>query len=176
MEQLKLYYGADYNPEQWLDRPDILEHDTELMKKAHVNVVSLGIFSWSTLEPREGEFHLDWMADIIDKLYAAGISVVLATPSGARPAWMAYQYPEVRRVDADRVRQLYGRRQNHCYTSPVYREKVKTIDQALAKRFGTHPGVISRHISNEFGGECHCPFAKSLSRSGCGNGTERWRP
>lgn len=161
MEENRLYHGADYNPEQWLDRPDILEQDIELMKKARINVVSLGIFAWSTLEPREGEFHFDWMTEIIDRLYAAGISVILATPSGARPAWMAYQYPEIRRVDANRVRQLYGMRQNHCYTSPVYRDKVKRIDQKLAQRFGKHPGVILWHISNEFGGECHCPLCQA---------------
>ena len=63
-----LYHGADYNPDQWLDRPDILERDIELMQKAHVNVVSLGIFAWCTLEPEEGRFNLDWMQEIIDRL------------------------------------------------------------------------------------------------------------
>ena len=88
-----LRYGADYNPDQWLDRPDILERDIELMRKAGVNVVSLGIFAWATLEPAEGEYHLDWMQTVIDRLYAAGIRVDLATPSGARPAWLAQKYP-----------------------------------------------------------------------------------
>ena len=156
----RLWHGADYNPYQWLDRPDILERDVEMMRKAHVNIVSLGIFAWSTLEPREGDYQLDWMASVIDRLYAAGISVDLATPSGARPAWMAQKYPEVRRVNADRVRQLFGDRQNHCYTSPVYREKVRLMDQTLARRFGRHPGVIMWHISNEFGGECHCALCQ----------------
>lgn len=160
MEEKMLYHGADYNPEQWLDRPDILEKDIELMQKARVNVVSLGIFAWSTLEPEEGRFELDWMAKIIDRLYAAGVRVDLGTPSGARPTWMAYQYPEIRRVDANRIRELYGMRHNHCYTSPVYREKVQIIDQTLARRFGRHPGVILWHISNEFGGECHCPLCQ----------------
>ena len=58
----RLWHGADYNPDQWLDRPDILERDVEMMRKAHVNIVSLGIFAWSTLEPREGDYQLDWMA------------------------------------------------------------------------------------------------------------------
>ena len=97
-----LRYGADYNPDQWLDRPDILEQDIELMKKAGVNVVSLGIFAWATLEPDEGRFNLDWMRSIIDRLYEAGVSIDLATPSGARPAWLAHKYPEVLRVNADR--------------------------------------------------------------------------
>ena len=104
----RLWHGADYNPDQWLERPDILEKDVELMKKAGVSVVSLGIFAWSTLEPAEGEYNLDWMEATIDRLYAAGIRVDLATPSAARPAWMARKYPEVRRVNADRVRQLFG--------------------------------------------------------------------
>ena len=102
MQQLRLLHGGDYNPEQWLDRPDILAQDIELMKKAHINTVTLGVFSWSTLEPQEGVFELDWLADIIHNLYANGIYTILATPSAARPAWMAHKYPEVRRVRADR--------------------------------------------------------------------------
>ena len=156
----RLWHGADYNPDQWLDRPDILERDVEMMRKAHVNIVSLGIFACSTLEPREGDYQLDWMASVIDRLYAAGISVDLATPSGARPAWMAQKYPEVRRVNADRVRQLFGDRQNHFYTSPVYRKFVRKINAALAERFGRHPAVVGWHVSNEYGGECHCALCQ----------------
>ena len=73
MSKSVLRYGADYNPDQWLHRPDILAQDIELMKKANVNVVSLGIFAWATLEPEEGKYDLDWMAKIIDDLYEAGV-------------------------------------------------------------------------------------------------------
>ena len=164
MQTTKLLYGGDYNPEQWLDRPDILAEDLDLMQKAHVNVVSLGMFSWSLLEPEEGVYHLDWLADIIHNLYQRGISTILATPSAARPAWMAHKYPEVRRVRADRVRELYNRRQNYCYTSPIYREKVRAIDRKLAERFGHDPAVILWHISNEMGGECHCELCQAEFR------------
>lgn len=164
MQQLRLLHGGDYNPEQWLDRPDILAQDIELMKKAHVNTVTLGVFSWSTLEPQEGVFELDWLADIIHNLYANGIYTILATPSAARPAWMAHKYPEVRRVRADRVRELYNRRQNYCYTSPVYREKVRIIDQKLAQRFGNDPAVLLWHISNEMSGDCHCELCQAAFR------------
>ena len=157
-------HGGDYNPEQWLDRPDILAQDVELMKQAHVNVVTLGVFSWSVLEPREGEYHLDWLADIIHTLYQNGIRTILATPSAARPAWMAQKYPEVRRVRADRTRELFRRRQNHCYSSPVFHEKVRQIDEQLAKRFGQDPAVILWHISNEMGGDCHCPLCQQAFR------------
>ena len=110
MSERKLLHGGDYNPEQWLDRPDILEQDITMMKQAHVNVVTLGVFSWSVMEPREGEYHFDWLEAIIHTLYANGISTILATPSAARPAWMAQKYPEVRRVRADRTRELFRRR------------------------------------------------------------------
>ena len=164
MQGRKLLHGGDYNPEQWLDRPDILAQDIELMKKARVNTVTLGVFSWSVLEPEEGVFKLDWLADIIHNLYANGIRTILATPSAARPAWLAHKYPEVRRVRADRVRELYNRRQNYCYTSPIYREKVRTIDQKLAQRFGDDPAVILWHISNEMGGDCHCALCQAEFR------------
>ena len=144
----KLLYGGDYNPEQWLDHPEILKKDIEMLKEAGCNVVSLGIFSWSTLEPREGEFHFEWMEKIINDLYENGISVILATPSGARPKWLADKYPEVLRVDASRNRNLFGGRHNHCYTSPVYREKTAIINRKLAEHFGKHSGVILWHISN----------------------------
>ena len=74
----KFIYGGDYNPEQWLDRPDILKQDLLLMKKAHINTVTLGVFSWSTLEPIKDCFNFTWLIDIIDKLYDNGIQVILA--------------------------------------------------------------------------------------------------
>jgi len=160
----RLLHGGDYNPEQWLYDPKILETDIAYFKKAHINEVSLGIFSWSMLEPQEGVYEFDWMKEMIDRLYVNGISVILATPTGARPKWMSDKYPEVLRVDEARNRNFYGLRHNHCYTSPVYREKTRKINMELAKRFGNHPGVIAWHISNEYGGECHCPLCQEEFR------------
>jgi len=156
-------HGGDYNPEQWLDRPDILQKDIEYFKKAHINTVSVGIFSWAVLEPEEGKYNFDWLEEIINNLYKEGIHTILATPSGARPKWMADKYEEVR-MDPDRTRRFFGGRHNHCFTSPVYREKVHAIDKKLAERFGRHPAVMLWHISNEFGGECHCPLCQAKFR------------
>ena len=64
----KMIHGGDYNPEQWLDSPDILRKDIEYFKKAKINEVSLGIFSWAVLEPREGEYNFGWMEEMIDRL------------------------------------------------------------------------------------------------------------
>ena len=160
----KLLHGGDYNPEQWLKRPDILEKDLDMLEKANCNVVTLGVFSWSTLEPEEGIFHFEWLQEIIDKLYKRGISTILGTPSGARPKWMADKYPEVLRVDETGHRNHFGFRHNHCYTSPVYREKVHIMNKKLAEEVAVHPGVILLHISNELGGECHCPLCQDAFR------------
>ncbi len=161
----KLLHGGDYNPEQWLNRPDILEKDIEMLKEAGCNVVSLGIFSWSTLEPEEGVYQTEWLENIVNNLYENGIYTILATPTGARPKWMADKYPEVLRVDENRRRMLFGFRHNHCYTSPVYREKTAKINCLLSQRLGKHPGVILWHVSNEYGGECHCPLCQEAFRN-----------
>ena len=159
-----LLHGADYNPEQWLESPDVLIRDVEMMKEARCNVMSVGIFSWSALEPEEGHFTFGWLDQVLDKLHENGISVFLATPSGARPAWMSQKYPEVLRVGRDRVKALHGGRHNHCMSSPVYAEKVQLMNSALAKRYAHHPAVIGWHISNEYGGECHCHYCQTRFR------------
>ena len=159
-----MLHGGDYNPEQWLDQPEVLEEDIRLFRKAHINCVSLGIFSWAKLEPEEGVYDFGWLDEIIDRLYANGIYTVLATPSGARPQWLAQKYPEVLRVRPDGLRNFYGHRQNHCYTSPLYREKVTQIDTRLAEHYANHPAVILWHISNECGGECHCELCQAAFR------------
>ncbi|MBR6706932.1 MAG: beta-galactosidase [Clostridia bacterium] len=157
-------HGGDYNPDQWLDRPDILEADLKMMKKAHVNCVSLGIFAWSALEKQDGEYDFGWLGDIVDRLYENGIYTDLATPSGARPAWMAEKYPTVLRTDEQGRRRLFGERHNHCLTSPDYRRKVREMDMKLSERFGSHPGVIMWHIGNEFSGDCFCPLCAAAFR------------
>ncbi|MFV0504932.1 MAG: beta-galactosidase [Lachnospirales bacterium] len=150
-------HGGDYNPEQWLDRPDILEKDIVMMKKAKVNAVTLGVFSWSMYEFEEGVYNFQWLSDIMDNLFKNNIYTILATPSGARPAWLDKKYPEAMRVGKDGLRNHHGVRHNHCMSSLEYRRKVKEMDSKLGENFGEHPGLLLYHISNEFGGECYCP-------------------
>lgn len=157
-------HGGDYNPDQWLDHPEILEQDIELMHKAHVNCVSIAIFAWARLEPEDGVYDFAWLDEVIDRLWRGGIHIILATPSGARPAWMAQKYPEVLRVNQHYERYHFGGRHNHCLTSPVYRRKVREMDTALAQRYAHHPAVILWHLSNEFSGDCYCPLCQEKFR------------
>ena len=158
-------HGGDYNPEQWMDTPEIWDRDMELMRQANCNEMTVGIFSWSTLEPREGEFDFSFLDTIIGKIGKNGGKVILATPSGARPRWLAEKYPEVLRVDDQGRREYIRGRHNHCYTSPVYREKVGIINEKLARRYGNNDTVIAWHISNEYGGECRCPLCQDAFRN-----------
>lgn len=161
----KILHGADYFPEQWLHSPEILEEDIRLMKLANCNVMSIGMFAWSKLEPEEGTFTFEWLDEVLDKFAENGIYTFLATPSGARPTWMSEKYPEVLRVNEHRVRNLHGARHNHCYTSPIFREKITIINEKLAERYAHHPAVIGWHISNEYGGHCHCDDCQDAFRN-----------
>lgn len=157
-------HGGDYNPDQWQNYPDILEEDMRLFKLANCNSMSVGIFAWAALEPEEGKYDFSFLDKAMDDIYANGGRVILATPSGARPAWMAQKYPEVLRVDETRHRNWFGGRHNHCLTSPIYREKVAKINGLLAERYKDHPALIAWHVSNEYSGECHCELCREAFR------------
>ena len=158
-------HGGDYNPDQWMRTPDVWDEDMRLMKLAGCNAMSVGIFSWSQLEPDEGRFTFDWLDTIMDKLADNGAYAVLATPSGARPAWMSAKYPEVLRVDRHGRRSFHQGRHNHCRTSGVYRDKCATLNARLAERYRDHPALLVWHVSNEYnGGECHCDLCLSAWR------------
>ncbi|WP_112182105.1 MULTISPECIES: beta-galactosidase [Paraliobacillus] len=159
-----MLHGGDYNPDQWLDRPEILADDINLMKLSHTNTFSLGIFAWSTLEPEEGVYNFEWLDTIIENIANIKGRVILATPSGARPAWMSQKYPEVLRVNESRVKQLHGGRHNHCFSSVVYREKTQQMNRLLTERYGKNPALIMWHISNEYSGECHCDNCQQAFR------------
>ncbi len=156
-----ILHGGDYNPEQWLGSPEILAEDRRLRRLAGCNAFAVGIFSWSHLEPQEGVFNFDWLDKIMDDLAEDGCRAILATPSAARPPWLAKKYPEVMRVGRDRRRELYNTRHNFCWSSPIFREKVREINERLAERYKDHPALGLWHISNELGGtegcgECFC--------------------
>lgn len=159
-----MLHGGDYNPDQWLDRPDILADDMKLMQLANTNTFSLGIFAWSALEPEEGVYTFEWLDEVIENIHQMGGRIILATPSGARPAWMSQKYPEVLRVNDSRQKQLHGGRHNHCFSSKVYREQTQKMNRLLAERYGSHPALLMWHISNEYSGECHCDACQQAFR------------
>lgn len=159
-----IIYGADYNPDQWLAHPEIINEDFRLMPEAGMNSASIGIFAWKELEPEEGKYCFEWMDDIMDRMAKLSMKAVLGTPSGARPYWMDRDHPEVLRVSDMGVRYHHGVRHNHCLTSPYYRKKVREINTLLAERYMEHPALGMWHIGNEFQGECFCELCQNTFR------------
>jgi beta-galactosidase len=160
-----ILHGADYNYEQWLDYPAVLDRDFELMKAANCSVMNVGIFSWAMLEPAEDTFDFDWLDELLDRLAGNGLYAILATPSGAKPAWMSQKYPEIRLVGADGRREPHRLRHNHCRTSPVYRRKVRQINTLLAERYANHPALMMWHVSNEYNSRpCYCDYCLQAFR------------
>ncbi|MGO4147140.1 beta-galactosidase [Paenarthrobacter sp. YAF11_1] len=144
-----LCYGGDYNPEQW--PREVWVEDIALMKEAGINLVSIGIFSWVLLEPREGEYDFEWLDHLMDLLADAGISVDLGTPTAAPPAWFWKKYPHARPVTRDGVTLGNGSRGMASPSSPEYRRAATNITEQLARRYASHPALVLWHVHNEYG-------------------------
>ena len=142
-------FGGDYNPEQW-DR-SVWDEDVKLMRDAGVNLVTLGVFAWASLEPAPGRFTFEWLDEAMDLLHAGGISVDLATPTAAPPPWLAYEHPETLPVTDDGEVFGFGNRLHYDPTSPAYRWYAAAITRALAERYSRHPALAMWHVSNEYG-------------------------
>ncbi|MBI3962146.1 MAG: beta-galactosidase [Deinococcus sp.] len=149
------YFGADYYPEQWPESR--WELDTRLMQAAHFNVVRLGEFAWSLLEPREGSFDFAWLDRAIALLHRHGISVVLGTPTATPPAWLITRYPEILPAREDGRRWTFGHRRHYCVSNSTYHQYTQRIVEALARHYCNHQAVIGWQIDNEFGTYCYCP-------------------
>jgi beta-galactosidase len=150
-------FGADYNPEQWPE--EVWAEDIALMQEAGVNMVSVGIFSWALLEPKEGTFEFGWLDRLLDQLHVAGIAVDLATPTVAPPAWFTQKYPQTKPVQRDGSVLGFGGRQHFCPSSSEYLAAAALIARKLGERYGNHPAVAMWHVFNEYGapiGECYC--------------------
>ncbi|MFF0876539.1 beta-galactosidase [Micromonospora aurantiaca (nom. illeg.)] len=146
-----IWYGADYNPEQWPEQT--WAEDVDLMRRAGVNLVSVGIFSWALLEPAPGRYVFDWLDRAIDLLHDGGISVDLATATASPPPWLAHRHPETLPRRADGTVLWPGGRQAYCPSSPVFRDHSLALVEAVARRYARHPAVVLWHVSNELG--CH---------------------
>ncbi|SDZ50874.1 beta-galactosidase [Evansella caseinilytica] len=158
----KIWYGGDYNPEQW-DKAT-WDEDTRMFKLAGIDVATLNVFSWAKNQPDEDTYNFEWLDEQINRLYNNGIYTCLATSTGAHPAWMARKYPDVLRVDFHGRKRKFGGRHNSCPNSPTYRKYSERIAEKLAERYKDHPAVLIWHVSNEYGGYCYCDQCEAAFR------------
>jgi beta-galactosidase len=160
-----IYYGGDYNPEQWSE--DVWLEDMRLMKKAGVNLVSIGIFSWSLLQPDKDTYDFEWMDRLMNLLAENGIYADLATATASPPPWMPTEFPDTLPVDENGNKYWHGARQHYCPNSKTYRKYGQKLTRALAERYKNHPALAMWHINNEYG--CH------ISRCYCDNCAKAFR-
>ncbi|GAA4807471.1 beta-galactosidase [Streptomyces ziwulingensis] len=144
----RILYGGDHNPEQWPE--ETWYEDVRLMKEAGVNSVTLGVFSWSRLEPRPGERDFGWLDRLMDLMHAHGVGVVLATPTASPPPWLGRLHPDTLPRDEDGRTESWGGRQHFSHSSAVYRRHAAEITEALATRYAGHPALILWHLNNEY--------------------------
>lgn len=142
-------YGGDYTPEQW--PREVWHQDVELMKRAGVNLVSVGIFAWALLETAEGVFDFDWLDELLDLMHENGIAVDLGTPTASPPAWFFAAHPDAQVTDRNGTVMGFGARGMASHSSPAYREAIVRIASALAERYARHPAVVLWHVHNEYG-------------------------
>ena len=157
------YLGAAYYPEDW--PIEQIDDDIALMKEAGMNVMRVGEFAWSRMEPEEGRYDFTWLHLAVDKLSAAGIATVMCTPTCTPPAWLVERYPESLFVDAGGRQSGHGGRRHACPNSPVYRSHCDRIVTKMAHEFGRDDRIIGWQIDNEVypdsGRACCCPVCMS---------------
>ncbi|KRF12057.1 beta-galactosidase [Paenibacillus sp. Soil787] len=160
----KIWYGGDYNPEQW-DK-EIMNEDLRMFNLSGIDVATINVFSWALSQLNEDTYDFTWLDEIIDRLFDNGTFICLATSTGAHPAWMARKYPDILRVDFEGRKRKFGGRHNSCPNSPTYRKYSERIAEKLAERYKDHPAILIWHVSNEYGGYCYCDH--------CADGFRNW--
>jgi len=157
----KLYHGACYYPELWDD--DVIKEDIRLMKETGINLVRIGEFWWSTIEPNPGEYRLGYITDLLDLFNENDIDVVMCTPTPTPPIWVTDGHPERLHVDASGQVMIHGSRQHICTNNREFRDLSYQIIDKIAEVVGNHPAVVLWQLDNEFKAhvsECFCECCK----------------
>ncbi|MFW6119112.1 MAG: beta-galactosidase [Planctomycetota bacterium] len=158
--------GVAYYPEHWPE--DRWAEDARLMRETGVDVVRIGEFAWSRLEPRRGQYDLDWLQRAIDVLSSAGLKVILSTPTATPPPWLFNRHPTMMPEDREGKRWYTGSRRHVCLNNRPYRRYVRRIVRELARNLGNNPNVIAWQIDNELGchgsGHCYCDDCEQAFR------------
>jgi len=158
----KMVYGGDYNPEQWDE--ETRQEDMRLLKLAHIDIVTLNVFSWAALQKDDEVYDFSELDKIMEMVAENGLKVCLATSTAAHPAWMARKYPEILRTEFNGIKRKFGGRHNSCPNSKVYRSYSVRLAEKLAQRYKDYDNIVAWHISNEYGGACYCENCEKAFR------------
>ena len=143
--------GVCYYPEQW--SPAIWPDDARRMREAGISYVRIAEFAWAQIEPEPGVLNWTWLDRAVETLHAAGLLIVMGTPTATPPKWLVDAHPEMLAVDAAGNTRRFGSRRHYCFSSPAYRDQAARIVRLVAERYGNHAAVVAWQTDNEYG--CH---------------------
>ncbi len=143
--------GVCYYPEQWPE--SVWAEDAKRMVAMGITYVRVGEFAWSRMEPQRGRFEWAWLDRAMDILAKAGLKIVLGTPTATPPKWLMDEFPDIAPVDEQGRPRGFGSRRHYSFSSEIYRIESRRIVEAMARRYGTHPGLAGWQTDNEYG--CH---------------------
>lgn len=159
--------GVYYYPEAWPENQ--WARDIENIKKLGMEYIHMGEFAWAFMEPEEGKFDFDWLEKNVRYAAAAGLKVILCTPSPTPPVWLVRSHPEVLMLDAQGRRMNHGSREHACWSVPLYRNYVEKVIIELSRRFGNNPAVWGWQIDNELSHYrkqfCYCTYCRTKFRA-----------
>lgn len=159
-------FGGDWNPEQWPE--DTWEHDLDMLEDAHINEVTINVFSWALLQPAEDRYDFSMLDKIVALLVKHDFNIVMATGTAALPGWMMRLHPETIRTEQNGTRHVFGGRHNFCPTSPCFRKASRALAAHVAERYAGTPGLVAWHVCNEYGGGgglCYCDHCAEAFRT-----------
>jgi beta-galactosidase len=143
--------GVCYYPEQW---PEAWwADDARRMAEMGLTRVRIGEFAWSRIEPEPGRYDWAWLDRAVETLHAAGLGIIMGTPTATPPKWLVDQMPDMVAIDADGRPRKFGSRRHYCFSHPGYHAQAARIVSAMATRYGSHPAIVAWQTDNEYG--CH---------------------
>jgi beta-galactosidase len=146
-----MQFGTCYYPEHWPQSQ--WADDARRMAEAGLTLVRIGEFAWSRIEPERGRFDWQWLDDAVETLQAAGLQIIMGTPTATPPKWLCDTMPDMFAHDRDGKVRGFGSRRHYCFSHAGYLEEAKRITRAVAERYGSHPAVVQWQTDNEYG--CH---------------------
>ena len=146
-----MHLGVCYYPEQWPS--EMWASDAARMAAMGLSRVRIGEFAWSRIEPKAGRFDWNWLDTAIETLHAAGLGIIMGTPTATPPKWLVDAMPDMVAVDQQGRQRSFGSRRHYCFSHSGYREQASRITRAVTERYGQHPAVVMWQTDNEYG--CH---------------------